>query len=74
MASSGNVTTTAPIGPGLTATAQQITGFRELTFKPSEEIMSVMESDGRVVDYEYNTIATVTYVIASGVATVTVST
>jgi hypothetical protein len=74
MSSSANATVTAPVGAGLTATAVTLNGVRKVEFDPTREMLFVQQADGRVVEFEYATIATVTYVIANKVATVTVST
>ena len=72
--SSGNATVTAPIGPGDASVATVITGFRKCIFDVDKEKLSIQEADGRRIEWELNTIATVTYVIANNVATVTIST
>ena len=74
MTSTANVTATAPVGAGKTATAVVLNDVREVRFDPNREMLFVQTSEGRNVEFEYKTIATVTYVIANKVATVTVST
>lgn len=74
MTSTANVTATAPVGAGQTATAVVLNDVREVLFDPNREMLFVKTAEGRNVEFEYATIATVTYVIANKVATVTVST
>lgn len=74
MASSGSATVTAPVGTGQTATAVTLSDIRKIEFDINREMLFVTESDGRVVEFAYDTIATVTYTIASRVATITIST
>ncbi len=73
-ASSGSATITAPVGAGLIATAITLSNIRKIEFDILKEMLYVTQADGRVVEFAYGTIATVTYVIASKVATITVST
>jgi hypothetical protein len=73
-ASSGSATVTAPVGAGLTATAIILSNIRRIEFDILKEMLYVTQSDGRVVEFAYDTIATVTYTIAGQVATITVST
>lgn len=70
---SGQTTVTAPIGPGLTATSQVITGVREVVFDTLAAALRVMKSDGTVVNYDLKATTTVTATASSGVFTFTVS-
>ena len=74
MTSTANATVTAPVGAGETATAVVLNNVRRLDFDPNREMLFVEEADGKRREFEYATIATVTYVIANKVATVTIST
>ena len=73
-ASTGSATVTAPVGTGLTATAITLSGIRKIEFDILKEMLYVTQADGRRVEFAYDTIATVTYVIAGRVATITAST
>ena len=73
-ASSGSAIVTAPVGAGLTATAITLSNIRKIEFDILKEMLYVTQSDGRRVEFAYDTIATVTYTIASRVATITAST
>ena len=72
--STGQITVTAPAGPGEAAVAEVLTNIRGVNFDLVKEILFVTLEDGRVAEYAYDTIATVTYVIANKHATITVST
>ena len=74
MPGTGEVTTTAPVGAGETATTNLISGAREARFDFRKEMLFVTQSDGRQVEYAYDTIATVSFSISGAVSTVTVST
>lgn len=69
-----NVTVTAPVGPGRTVTSQVINGAREIRFLVEHETFEIVASDGRIHEFEYETIATVTYTISGETATVTITT
>lgn len=73
-ASTANVTITAPIGAGEAAVAAVLNGVQAVDFDVESEMVNVKLSDGRTIGYAYDTVATVTWVIASKVATVTIST
>ncbi len=73
-ASSGSATVTAPSGAGLASVATVLSNIRKIEFDIDKEMLYITQSDGRVVEYAYDTIATVTYTIANRVATITVST
>ena len=72
--STAQITVTAPVGAGETATAETLSNIRAVKFDIEQEMLFVTTEDGRVVEFAYDTIATVTYVIAAKHATITVST
>ena len=72
--SSANVTITAPFGPGDAAVATVINGVRDIKFDIEQDVIFITESDGKIRQFQYNTIATITYTISSGVGTITIST
>ncbi len=71
---SGNVTVTAPIGPGNTVSSLVFSSAKAVLFDMEREVMVITKSNGVKVEFEYETIATVTYTISGEVATITVST
>lgn len=71
---SGNLTITAPQGPGGSVSALVLNGIKQISFKMDKEVIEVVESGGRITYFEYETIATVTYTISGEVATIAVST
>lgn len=73
-ASSANVTVTAPAKVGLTATAVTSTNIREIKVDIEKEMIYMIDSAGRNIEYPYDTIATFTWTIAAKVATVVIST
>lgn len=70
---SGQTTVTAPIGPGLSASAQVFTGVRQVLFDPIAASLQVMKSDGSVVVYDLAVTTTITATASAGVFTFTVS-
>lgn len=73
-ASTANVTVTAPVKVGLTATAVTSLDIRRIDFDILKEMIFITKMDGQMVEYPYDTIATLTWTIAGGVATITIST
>lgn len=69
------VTITSTYGPGLTATAQSFTRVTGLAFDYVKNTIKIDHADGRLTAYyDYSAIATVTYTISGGTATITIST
>jgi len=73
-ASTASATVTAPVGVGEVATALTLSNIREFKVDIEHEMLYITEADGREVEFAYDTIATLTWVIAARVATITVST
>jgi hypothetical protein len=71
---SGNLTITAPVGPGDTVTSLVLNGVKSIKFDMANEVIEVVKDDGQILYFEYETIATVTYSISGEVATIAVST
>jgi len=71
---SGNITITAPKGPGGTVTALLLSNARSIKFDMAHETIIVEDINRNVTHYDYETIATVTYTIAAELATIAVST
>lgn len=70
---SGSATVTAPIGPGKTATALAMSNIRSINFDTLRAVVSVTQTDGRVVDFDANATATITATAVSGVFTFVVN-
>ncbi len=73
-ASSANVTITAAAGAGLSASADSFNSIQRIEYDIDKEMIFITLSDGRVAEYPYDAIATVTHVITAKVATITIST
>jgi hypothetical protein len=69
-----NVTVTAPIGPGGTVTSLVLNNCRSVKFDAKREVVEVEDEGGKMHEFEYETIATVTYTISGETATVAIST
>lgn len=67
----GNTTVTAPVGPGLQATADLLTDVREVVIDFDGGMIRVKARDGRIVQYPYDDIATVVTAIANRVSNIT---
>lgn len=72
--STANVTVTAAVKAGLTATAVTTLDVRRIDFDIKKEMIFITKADGQMVEYPYDAIATLTWVIAGGVATIIIST
>lgn len=70
---SGQSTVTAPIGPGLSAAAQVLTGIRSIEFDTVRAVLNVTKDNGQVVSYDINATATITATAVAGVFTFTVA-
>jgi hypothetical protein len=71
---SANVTVTAPLGPGNTVASKLFSGCKAVNLDVDKEMFYVTDAKGVVHDFEYDTIATLTWSISGAVATVAVST
>ncbi len=67
----GNTTVTAPVGPGLQATANVLNDVREMVIDFDGGMIRVKARDGRVVQYPYDDIATVVSAIANRTTDIT---
>ena len=77
--SSANTTITGQIGPGQTITSQLFPNTSSIKFDITANVIEVRwtpagKATGQIAYIEYSNIATVTYTISAGVATITVST
>lgn len=68
-----NITVTAKTGPAVTATSRVFTGVKKVEFDLEKQVLHVTDSDNRVWDYDLYGSTTVTYTVASHIATVAVS-
>ncbi len=73
-ASTANVTVTAPSKAGLTATAVSTVNIRRIDFDILKEMIFITKADGQMIEYPYDAIATLTWVIAGRAATIVMST
>jgi len=69
-----NITVTAPLGPGKSAVATVFNGATELKYDFEREIFSLVDSNGKIHEFEFETIATITHTINGEVSTVTITT
>lgn len=74
MASIGNITVTAPFGPGDASVSTLISDVRELMYDFPADMIYIKTQDGRVTEYDLNTVATITQTISGDTHTVTIST
>lgn len=73
-ASTANVTVTAAAKAGLSATAVVTNDIRSIEIDIEKEMIFIITNNGAHIEYPYDAIATLTWVIAGGVATITIST
>lgn len=75
MATAGTITVTGKVGPEVTLTAKAFEDVKELKFDLVRQVLEITcGSPTRIIHIDLYTIATVTYTIATRVATVAVST
>jgi hypothetical protein len=67
------VTVTGKTGPGSTATAQLFTDLTNVNVDFSKQTLTVVQTGNRITTFDLYGIATVTYTIASHVATLAFS-
>jgi len=70
----GNVTITADIGPGESVTALVVNDVRELRYDFPGDRLQLVLANGKIQNYDYDNVATITHTISGSVATVTIST
>lgn len=74
MASIGNCTVTAPFGPGDASVSTLISNVISLEYDFPGDMIYIKKQDGRVVEYDLNTIATITHTVSGDTHTVTITT
>ena len=74
MSNVGNVTITAPSGAGLAGVTDVFNDVRKLEYDFEKDVIYITIATGRVVEYEFVTVATITHTISGGISTVTIST
>ena len=72
--STANVTVTAASKAGLSAVAVTTLDIRNIEIDILKEMIFITTRGGQRVEYPYDAISTFTWVIAGGVATITIST
>ena len=73
MATGNVVITSADIGPGNSIAALNVNDIRELRYDFPGDRLQIIKKDGELIDLDYDTLATITHVIAASVATITLS-
>jgi hypothetical protein len=69
----GKVTVTAPIGPGVTATALAFTDVRLVDFDPIGCVLNVYGKNGKLHSFDTRNTTTITATASAGVFTFTIS-
>jgi hypothetical protein len=73
--STGNATVTSTYGPGRSAVATVISDVKSCNFDIERDVLRLTTGTNHVVqDFSYDALATITYTVSGGVATITVST
>lgn len=67
------VITSATTGPGKAVATNTINDVLSLDFDIAAGVLFVKHGNGKIQDFDLSLIATVTYSIASGVATITIA-
>jgi len=70
----GNITVTGVTGPAKTMTATVFNNADRLDIQFDKAVLFITKEDGKVVPVDLSSIATVTVTIATGVATIAIST
>ena len=70
---SANITVTSKTGPGSTVTSLALANVREINFNVAKQVLTVVDDSGVSKDFDLYGTTTVTYTIASRVATVAAS-
>lgn len=70
---SANVTLTGTTGPDIDSTARVFPNISNVEFDLAKSIIRMKDSRGVVTEWDYAITATVTWVIAAGVATITIA-
>ncbi len=74
MASIGNATVTAPVGPGKTVTSLVLNAIRSLEYDFPADMIYIKLASGSVREFELATIATITQTVSGDTHTVTITT
>ena len=67
------ITVTGSTGPTVVNTAKVFSGVKGVNVQLDRQVVSLTQANGTVLDFDLNPIATVTYTIASHVATIALS-
>lgn len=71
--STANVTVTSTTGPGVTVTALVINGVLQVVFDLVRNMIFITDSAGRIREFAYDAVATLTWTISGRTATVAIS-
>lgn len=74
MAATGNITVTAPLGPGNTVSSLVLSASRKLEIDYQAEVVRITDQKGKIHEFDYETIATITHSISGEVDTCAIST
>lgn len=74
MASIGNITVTAPFGPGDASVASVFNDVRSLTYDFPADMIYITRKDGRVFEFDLNTVATISQTLSGNTWPVVIST
>lgn len=67
------ITVTGSTGPAVVMTTKTFTGVKRVDVELDRQVVHLTLVDGRILDFDLNPIATVTYTIASHVATISMT-
>jgi len=67
------ITVTGSTGPTSVVTARAFPGVKNINFNLAAQVLSITDATGRIIDIDLYGVATVTYTVASHLATVSVS-
>lgn len=73
MPATANVTVTGTTGPDIDLAAKVFSNIKEFHVDFPKSVLTITDAQGKVTDFDYAITATLTFVIAAGVATITIS-
>lgn len=73
MPATANVTITGTTGPDIDLVAKSFPNIRDIKVDFPKSVLTITDNSGKVTDFDYAITATLTFVIAAGVATITIA-
>jgi len=70
---SANVVITGTTGPDIDLTAKSFPGIAEMKVDFARSVLTIKDGSGKITDFDYAITATLTFVIAGSVATITIA-